>query len=326
MDRVLDIANKYLTGIKRSGNDNILARCPFHVKPDGSMERHPSFSMSLSLGVYHCFACKSSGTLNTFLRSMGVSYVVIGTVYSDLLDEVRENAKAARPLVINATVSNEPISEVLLGILDNNKEKISKELPYAERTLKHFEVGFDEIHRRITFPLRSLDGTLVGISGRTTIDEEPRYKIYDEEYTAFELPPQHNLEKSKLLWNGHNIYPKQLFQSKPQDLIIVEGFKACMSVWEAGFENVIALLGSHLSANQKWVIERMGGRIIVMTDNDMAGMKAKNYIGGILGRSLDVMIADYDAKQPSDLSTSEITKSINAAVNYELWSLNNGIR
>ena len=57
MDVVGDIhfiANQFLQKVRKSGPENIMALCPFHVKSDGSEEKHPSFAMSLTNGLWFC--------------------------------------------------------------------------------------------------------------------------------------------------------------------------------------------------------------------------------------------------------------------------------
>lgn len=67
---VVEIISQY-TQLKHSGG-GFMGRCPF---PD-HMEKTPSFSVSESKQVYHCFGCKKSGNVFSFLRDYnGMSFV-----------------------------------------------------------------------------------------------------------------------------------------------------------------------------------------------------------------------------------------------------------
>ena len=46
------LAKQYLSGVKPSGNENLMAICPFHRKADGSFERHGSFAMNTTTGLW----------------------------------------------------------------------------------------------------------------------------------------------------------------------------------------------------------------------------------------------------------------------------------
>ncbi|MCX7675371.1 MAG: CHC2 zinc finger domain-containing protein, partial [Bdellovibrionaceae bacterium] len=66
---IVDLIGQY-TQLKPSGN-NLMGLCPF---PD-HREKTPSFSVSQQKQLYHCFGCKKSGNIVTFLRDYnGLSF------------------------------------------------------------------------------------------------------------------------------------------------------------------------------------------------------------------------------------------------------------
>lgn len=68
-NNLADIISQY-TQLKHSGN-GYMGRCPF---PDHA-EKTPSFSVSETKQVYHCFGCKKSGNIFSFLRDYnGMSF------------------------------------------------------------------------------------------------------------------------------------------------------------------------------------------------------------------------------------------------------------
>lgn len=179
------------------------------------------------------------------------------------------------------------------------------------------DIGVDQIHQRITFPLRDLSGTLVGISGRDyTETSAMKYKVYDLEYEDFGMP-MHRTSKSHLLWNGHVVYPQMHHVKMP--LIIVEGFKACMKVVQAGAFNTIATIGNICSGIQRQLIERMASEAWLFYDNHGPGMRGTVISGMNFGIPVRVIPYPDDREQPSDLNVGEIQLALACAKDFTRW-------
>src|SRR5580765_1230140 len=58
---IVDVISGYMQ-VKKKGK-SFLALCPFH--PD----KHPSLHISQEKQVYHCFSCKASGNVYTFIQN-----------------------------------------------------------------------------------------------------------------------------------------------------------------------------------------------------------------------------------------------------------------
>ena len=316
-DTVYAIAKKHLQQLKRSGPDNITAACPFHVSnnPHGST----TFSMSLSRGVFWCFSCHASGNLQRFLLDIGVAPYAIKLQYEFLIERLRLHAPPKKDIRKFDPKVNEPLPENLLGVFDYCPSRLL-DAGFEEETLRFFDIGFDFQHNMTTFPLRDLEGNLVGISGRR--GEEgwgPRYKIYKEEYKAWGLPRSKDPNRGVLLWNIHRASPECMLKEKP--IILVEGFKACMWVWQAGFTNVAALIGSRITDEQLWILEQYGSPVILMLDGDPAGRSGTLGSGRKLQQSLFVKVAHLaDDEQPDGLTTEQVRHAIEEAVIFQKWS------
>jgi len=315
---VLEVANGYLHGIKRSGPENIMAICPFHTRQDGTPERNPSFALSLTTGLWICHTCKERGTFRSLLRALEVPGNVIQTRYEVLFEELSRNLeRKPRPdkVILDP---NPPLDESCLGLFDYVSEQML-EWGFTEETLRDFNVGFDIKNFRITFPLRDFAGRLMGISGRTVIDAMPRYKIYDEKDFAPWGVQSRKVERSSLIWNMERVYPENYFKNRP-DIVVVEGFKACMWVYQAGIRNVVALVGSYMSEQQCMILERIGGPYYFFLDNDLAGLKGKSYGMRRLSRSCEVYVVPYEEKQPTDLTSNGVLQALDEAQDYFTWS------
>src|SRR5688572_15827069 len=211
-----------LSGVGRTGPNDLSARCPFHRKSDGSQERSPSFAMALDTGLYFCHSCGAKGNLYTFFRDLGMERQEIELNYKNLIDAAKGNLPAAKDPIRAEIFDKNPLDHRLLGLLDYEPNDL-RQAGFTSETLKHFEVGFDQWHFRTTYPIRDLGGSLVAISGRSVNGAVPRYKVYNKEYMTWGLPPRDEWQRGNVLYNGHRLY--SLYQSRdPVDIIVVEGF------------------------------------------------------------------------------------------------------
>lgn len=316
---VRDIARKYLGRVQPSGPNNIMAICPFHRKKDGSPERTPSFALSITTGLWFCHSCKSSGNLRTLLTSFGVPPLLIDKQYDFILDELERAMRdrpTRKPMTAGVTQST-PLEESVLGLFHECPVALLEE-GFKKRTLERFDVGFDKKNLRITFPIRDLLGRLVGFSGRAVTEEGQRYKVYKkDEYENWGIEPR-DTDKSEYLWNAHQVYPVAFFQPNPE-VFVVEGFKACMWLWQAGLVNTVALMGSHASKSQTTVLERMGGTVYLFLDNNEAGKTGTYKAGYELSKGMNVKVAIYEASQPSDLTEEEVLNAADKAIDFFRW-------
>lgn len=324
-DEIRAIADTFLEKVRKSGPENVMALCPFHMKADGSQERHPSFAMSLTNGLWFCHACQARGNLFTFLRDMGLPHNQITLRYSPLVEAASKNMPPRMDPLRPTVFSNNPIEEGLLGIFDYCPIDLLN-AGFHEQTLHHFEVGFDTSHMRITFPLRDLGGKLVGVSGRCVDSSWPKYKIYDTEYKLWGLPERLNWDKRTVLWNAHQVYSKVYFETNPTGVVVVEGFKACMWVWQSGIKDVVALNGTYLSREQRWILERMGAPVYLFLDNNDAGQAGIAKFGEQMRRTLPLFIVEYPERliddedaQPDSLTSEETVQQVTTARSYFDW-------
>lgn len=318
---VWDVVQKMLVGVRKSGPENVMALCPFHVKGNGMPETTPSFALSLTTGLWICHSCHEKGTLRSFLRAMGTTPLLIDTFYKPLFEAIDERIvrqKGRQDRIMNDLVEH-VLPESSLGLFDYCPMGLIEE-GFHEETLRRFDIGFDAKNQRVTFPIRDLAGRIVGISGRSVTDEGPRYKVYSHrEYSAWELPTI-STDKGMFLWNIDKVYPQAFYDPNPS-IILVEGFKACMWLWQAGFTNVVALMGSSMSKDQQKMLERLGGRLTLFLDNDGAGQKGTFWVGRRLHlRIPKVRVALYDEKQPTDLSPDQVRETVNRSVEYNQWA------
>jgi len=316
------LADHFLRGVKPSGSDHVMALCPFHD------DHSASFAMSLINGVYFCHSCHAKGSLRTFLRNIGVPRSIVELQYEVLLQEARKATPAPPDPMSPGVFDNTPIPDSFLGLLDYTPQSLLS-AGFHEETIRYFEVGWDDWHGRITYPIRDIHGQLVAISGRTVHSGvKPRYKIYDREYEIWDLPARHGWDKRTVLYNAHEVYPAIFtHNSRDSHIVLVEGFKACMWVHQAGLPNPLGLMGSYLSWEQRWILERIGATVHLFLDNNYAGRKGTIEAGdALLARTVDVKVIEYPPRllaeenaQPDDLTAEEMWEQFAEAEPYYTW-------
>lgn len=312
---IMQIAQRHLQKVKKSGPDNIMALCPFHDNRDT-----PSFTMSLSKGLYYCFSCHERGNLITFLRGIGVNRKMMEVQYKYVIENLSQQYKnRKKPGPLRPTPQqNMPLPEWLLGNFDSCPISLVNDDYFSEELIQRLDIGFDPKHMRITFPLRDLEGHLVGISGRAVNDDYPKYKVYDLEFKNYELPV-HKTYKSHLLWNGHLVYPQAFFSTDKFVVVLVEGFKACMRFIQAGLTNTVAILGSFLSDTQRNLVERMASEVYIMLDQNNAGLRGTVLAGMSLGLPTRIIPYPDEREQPSDLLPEELLLAFSSATDFHRW-------
>lgn len=323
-DLLRDLAPHVLVGAQLF-DDRLMVRCPFH---GSGQERTPSCAVSRRKPVFFCHGCSAGGHISKFLKGVDVpvdlSRRVTERVSYEAGDEVAEGSNHS---IFSG--SNKYRGKFVLDdeILDEWRlcPVGLKNAGFHQRTLRYFEVGVDEGNQRVIFPLRNLYGELVGVSGRTLIkDVEPRYKIYSaRDLARFGVSPEYSMTsiKGALLWHAHLVFPIAFRDSSP--IIVVEGFKAAMWVWQAGFHNVVALVGAHLSKLQADILARTGSEILLFLDNNAAGHKGTHHAAKLLVKKSITKVVEYPdlRQQPDGLSAVEVHHAVGHSKNYVSWKL-----
>lgn len=312
------IAEEYLENVRSDGSENISASCPFHVT-DNPRGYSRTFGMSLTRGVWNCFSCKESGNLYTFLRKMQVGARAMKRNYGALLDELRKQQPSDKK---KKAVRIQTIPEHILGAFDYCPEELL-EAGFEQNTLKKFDVGYDRERNRVTYPVRTINGDLVGIIGKRE-DDKRKYMPYTQEleqYSVSVKPPP----IGRLLWNAHRVLPEVLLSPFIEPVILVEGYKACMWVHQAGYTRVVHPFGSGLTDEQAELLQELGTEAVIMFDGDKAGMYGTIKAGNKLRSSMLVRVAQLmETHQPDDLAVEDIEEVIDCSESFEIWKHSKG--
>ena len=151
----------------------------------------------------------------------------------------------------------------------------------------------------MVFPIRNPAGELVGYAGRSIDDSEPRYKVPG------------GLKKSLLLWGLDSAVASQKARGA---VVVVEGLFAAMKLHQAGFEQVVALMGTTLSEDQEELLLEHFDRVVLLLDGDEAGRLASREIGGRLCERGFVRVVPVPEGSAPDRMSSEQIQGLLAEV------------
>ena len=303
---------------KKAGR-NYKAVCPFHD------EKTPSFNINPERQIYHCFGCGVGGNVITFL----MEYEKIG-----FLDAVRELAQRAGISIPEgdggADSAEDPVyaanamalryfRECLAGPEGDAARRYWQGRGISDEMTEMFQIGcakpgwdgllkraqeegvpptvleeaglvierdkggyYDRFRDRLVFPLLWTGGRVVGFGGRALDDSEPKYL---------------NSPETRVYHKGHYLYG--LAQARPalrasREAILVEGYMDTLSLYEAGFHNVVASAGTALTIEQARILSRYADRVFVAYDGDTAGVTAATKAAELLVRlGVKVRITEF---------------------------------
>lgn len=329
------VANYCDIEIVSETNTHFLAYCPFHNNTDST-----AFALDKEKGLWHCFngSCDSSGNLDSLLRRL----------------KGLNPFESARVILKYQTATAGSVSERLSAIREKAPEfvefpqapvdRMAEDLLVSERamnyltsrgftleTLKHFGVGFSCKKDMTIVPMHDPNGMLVGFVGRSIEGKE------------FKNTP--NLPKSKTAWNFHRA------KRHGETVIIVESSFDAMRIHQAGYPNVVALLGGHVTQHHLDQLDKTFSRVIIMTDFDKkiyrancrkcshlsecAGHRPGRELGWAVVRGLpqkriywaaydDTCVYPHGAKDAGDMTDEEIRHCLSNAVSnfaYSRWGI-----
>jgi DNA primase len=289
----------------RKAGRNYVGFCPFHPN-----SRTPAFTVFPDTQSYHCFGCKASGTVFDFLmRREGLEFkdaleqlarragveLRERTDEEQQLDQLRTrllevNAAAAsffrhmlvksqRGEVAREYVSRRRIDEptgesfqlgyapeewgLLLGYLTERRGFTPEEVEAAGLAIKHETRGFyDRFRQRLMFPIRNAKGEVVSFGGRALGDVQPKY---------MNGPQTPLFDKSKVLY-GLDL-ARDTIRSQ-EAVVIVEGYVDVVIAHQYGFRNVVAPLGTALTAEHVGLVKKLAHTVYLALDADAAGTRA----------------------------------------------------
>jgi DNA primase len=145
----------------------------------------------------------------------------------------------------------------------------------------------DRFRGRVLFPIRDQNGAAVGLGGRILgkegQDAEGRPKDTGPKYLNSPATPL--FDKSRTLYLVDKAKGPM---RKSGQAVIVEGYTDALMAHQAGFDNVVASLGTALTPGQVALLTRYAKKIALAYDVDAAGQKAGTFgvqaLEGLIGQ------------------------------------------
>lgn len=228
---------------------HFIGYCPFHNNSDS-----PAFEVDKTKGLYTCFnpGCGASGNLTMLLQKLkgynrfkATRCIVLAggnsRPVSDRLAEIRSKPAVFVPF------PEGPVQRMSNDFIHSDRATdymLSR--GFATETMLHFDVGYSDKRDSVIVPMHDPDGMLVGFIARSVEGKEFR--------NTDDLP------KAKTAWNFHRA------KKTGDTVIIVESTFDAMRIHQAGYSNVIALLGGSISPYHIEQIDKTFSKVIIMTD------------------------------------------------------------
>ena len=289
------------TALRRAGA-RFTGRCPFHE------ERTPSFSVNAVDKLFYCFGCGKGGDVITFVRETesldfggAVEWLAerfrVALEYEESSPRQEEERRRRDRLhgVLDQAVAffERHLWETDAGAdvrsyLESRGlgEAISREFrlglsPGRGLTAKAREQGFttDELRTaglanargndyfpfRLMFPLADARGRIVGFQARRLREDDPLRGKY------VNSPESQLFHKSAILYGLHLA---RTAIAKQERAVVVEGNTDVIALRQAGFEPVVASMGTALTERQLKELGRLTRRLYLCFDADSAGEDA----------------------------------------------------
>ncbi|MEK7111494.1 MAG: DNA primase, partial [Patescibacteria group bacterium] len=167
---------------------------------------------------------------------------------------------------------------------------------------------YDRFRGRVMFPLRDVRGQILGFAGRKIPSEIEGTPDDHQEAKYINSPETAVYHKAKNLFG---IFENREDIRKKGEAVLVEGEFDCISSWQAGVRNVVAVKGTALTPDQVKLIRRYGRKVVVCLDSDSAGQEALIRSLPILehhGLSSRAVILPTGEKDPDELAKSSPAK------------------
>ncbi len=332
---IVDIAGGYFSLEKKGAS--YWACCPFHH------EKTPSFAINEAGQYYHCFGCGASGDVIRLVSEMETIEFIdavkllaakanmeVPTSDEDSRKTAEQKRKKDALLKILNDCAHFYLNNLNSGKADAHIEYIlSRKIPtnivrtfglgaslnYTDLPKFLLAKGYSKQDILDSGVVNEVDGRLTDAQGGRLI--YPIINSYDE-VIGFggRMLKKTNFAKyvntrDTLIFNKRkNLYNinllKKLKRSQTiKEVIMVEGYMDTLSLYQAGFKNVVASMGTSLTQDQARLIKRYTDTVLISYDGDSAGQKANMRGLDILkGEGLNVKVVPL----PEGLDPDDVIK------------------
>lgn len=303
---IADVVSSYVH-LTRKGS-NLWGLCPFHN------EKTPSFSVSPDKQIYHCFGCGKGGGVISFVMEMenlpfvdavkllakraGLEVPESGEneAYRKKRARLLELSKDAarfyhdyltgpggqrvRDYIAQRQISPRTATRFGLGAAPDQWDALTKAMTAKGYTkMDLIDAGlavagknggiYDKFRARLMLPVIDVRGEVLGFTSRILPGEEGAKYLNTPETTLFK--------------KGRLIYALNFAKNtKRPNLVLVEGNIDVITLHQAGFDNVVATMGTALTEEHARILARYTKELVLCYDNDAAGKQSTDRVLNIL--------------------------------------------
>ena len=298
---ILPLVEDYVRLRKAGGTYKGL--CPFH------QENTPSFTVSPARGTFKCFGCNEGGDAIAFVEKMEqVDFVGAIEALAQRFgvqieyEEISPEAEQARRRKERLTQLMERATAFYERVLwDSDQGAFARDYlasrGLVDEVCRQFRLGYapggptltrraiqegytqedllagglvnrrgnDYFTRRLVFPLADARGAVRGFQARKLYDDDPLQAKYVNS-------PESDLFKKGDLLYGLDTARQPI--AKQDRAVVVEGNTDVLALRQAGFEPVVASMGTALTERQLRELNRLTKRLFLCFDSDAAGQEA----------------------------------------------------
>ena len=295
---IVDVISGYIK-LKKSGSSYV-GLCPFHN------EKSPSFSVSGTKQMYHCFGCGVGGNVITFVMEYE------NYTFPEAVKMLADRAGIALP-VMEYSGEDRRERDIKTKLLEINKIAATfyyhqlkspagqsgldylKKRQLSDKTINTFGLGYapqltGDLYRMLKE--KGYDDELLKESGLFTYEKGIREKFWNRViFPIMDInnkvigfggrvmgdgkPKYLNSPETKLFDKSKNLYGLNVARSsRKNNLIICEGYMDVISMDQAGFNQAVASLGTALTPGHARLMKRYTDNVLITYDSDEAGVKA----------------------------------------------------
>ena len=300
---IITVITEY-TNLKKTGSQYWKALCPFHH------EKTPSFTVSPHKKIFYCFGCHQTGDVINFIEKVenitAIQAVqhLIQRYNLDVPESLEHNLshnkqdksifqlchlvaqwcnnqllknKKAQEYLQNRHIRPATCSQFTIGYFPDGSKAIQELLAYIfnngfsseellqEHIIFQGKMGFySPFENRIIFPIKDHLGQICGFGGRIFLPYDQRPKYYNSKESAL-------FKKGKILF-GFDIAKHEI--QKQKTAFIVEGYTDCIAMYQHGYHNTVATLGTACTIDHLKQLAKHAQTVFMLYDADAAGKQA----------------------------------------------------
>jgi len=299
---IVEVVGQHVS-LTRAGQ-NLKGLCPFH------QEKSPSFTVSPSRQIFHCFGCGAGGNVFTFLtRITGASFPeTVREIGRKVGIEVEEAAFQAGPQAAQAV----RIEQLNTAAAQWFQQNLSDDRVGAEgreylssrgmlvSTIKQFGIGLAPaeweglvkslVKQGFTQNDLASAGLIIARDNGSGFYDRFRARIM---FTITDLrkrvvgfggrvlgegtPKYLNSPDTALFKKGQTLFALDVAReavTRTKTVIVVEGYFDAIALHQAGLNHTVATLGTALTPEHIQVLRRFASKVVLLFDPDAAGVRA----------------------------------------------------